>query len=104
MPDINITIKLDADHAEQHASTSDTIAATGSNYDGGTVATSTTAAILSIKASVATLGRAYFANTSSTAAEIIEIGRDVAGTFYPLIRVRPSEPPACFDLVPGITY
>lgn len=55
---------------------------------------------LTVNASVTTFGWAYFNNLD--AANFIEIGVQVAGTFYPLVRMEAGEP-AFFRLAQGIT-
>lgn len=59
----------------------------------------TTAEALSIHADLTTLGWAHFTNHDTT--NYVEIGRDVTGTFYPLVRLNAGES-AMFRLSQGI--
>jgi hypothetical protein len=45
--------------------------------------------LLVIPAELATLGYAYLRNLDST--NYVEIGRDVAATFYPVLKLKPGE-------------
>lgn len=63
----------------------------GSHYSAGAMNVPTTAGGTAIPlGSVATNGTAFFKNLDGT--NYVEIGVQVTGTFYPLIRLKPGEP------------
>lgn len=61
---------------------------TGNNADSKVTSVGTTAAALSISADIGTEGYAYFRNLDGT--NYLELGVDVAGTFYPLVKLKPN--------------
>ncbi len=72
-------------------SASGSITMNGSHYASGAMNIPTTAGGTAIPlGSVATNGTACFKNLDAT--NYVEIGVQVTGTFYPLIRLKPGEP------------
>src|SRR6478672_1713221 len=61
---------------------------------------------LTFSSGVTTLGTAYFINLDAT--NFVEVGVQVAGTFYPVARMKGGvvgkKEGAMFRLVPGVTY
>lgn len=65
----------------------------------GTVTATTVAAAITPSAS--TLGICRVVNLDST--NFVKIGPMSGGTLYPFMKLKPSEPPFIFRLMPGIT-
>lgn len=67
----------------------------GTHYAANTLSIPTTSAgtSLAIGANVATAGCGYLVNTSDT--NYVEIGVQVSGTFYPVMKLKPGE---CFPI------
>lgn len=76
---------------------------TGDDFDAKTIAVPTTAAgtQISIESAVATPGYALFRNLDST--NYVELGRQVSGTFYPLIRINAGKAAGPMRLACSIT-
>lgn len=66
-----------------------------------TIPTTSAGTALVIAAAVATLGFAFFRNNDGT--NFIQVGVQVSGTFYPLIKIKPGETAGPVRLTPGIT-
>jgi len=77
------------------------ITMTGTHYHSTTQDIATAYEIIVIPAELATLGVAVLVNTDAT--NYVEIGRDVAAAFVPVIRLKAGES-AIFRFAPGFSY
>ena len=84
-----------------------TVTASGSHVyqNSQDIPTTSSGTALVVGAGVATLGWALFLNLDAT--NFVDIGLQVSGTFYPLMRCPPflagKSPPAQLRITPGIT-
>ena len=100
--EITVTTNLSAVKGNLTFTRSRTFRATWATarQDGQVQAVGTTHEAITVSGDIATLGVAYFTNLDAT--NFVDIGRDVAAAFVPLIRLKPGESCAV-RLTPGIT-
>lgn len=101
--EISITANLTATKGSASISRSRTFSANWNTArkDSLTQAIGTTAEALSIGGDIATPAWCHMTNLDPT--NYVEIGRDVAATFYPVIRLNAGES-AVFRLAAGVTF